>query len=99
MQLALKSTGCCIKLQAARAAPWRRCWRRHPHGPSSGGHGTLAGELLVEDDAQVDHLVLMGLWTWAYDGMEPKALSKSYYYYSYYCHYYYYYYYHYYYYY
>ena len=28
--------------------------------PSSGGHGTLAGELLVEDDAQVEHLVLMG---------------------------------------
>ena len=42
-----------------RAPPWRRCWQRHPHGPSSGGHGIFAGELLVEDDAQGDHLVLI----------------------------------------
>ena len=30
-------------------------------GPSSGGHGALDGELLIEDHAQVGHLVLIGL--------------------------------------
>ena len=43
-------------------------------GPSFGGHGALAGELLIEDNAQVGHLVLIGLRV---NGlmmeMEPKA--------------------------
>ena len=57
-------------------------------GPSTGGHGAFAGELLVEDDAQVEHLVLIGLrvanglellvWAWAYDW---KWNPKPYYYY------------------
>ena len=57
-------------------------------GPSIGGHSAFAGELLVEDDAQVEHLVLIGLrvanglellvWAWAYDW---RWSPKPYYYY------------------
>ena len=36
--------------------------------PSSGGHGTLAGELLVEDNAQVEHSVLMAYVGLGLDG-------------------------------
>ena len=37
-------------------------------GPSSGGHGIFAGELLVEDDAQVEHSVLMAYVGLGLDG-------------------------------
>ena len=48
-------------------------------GPCSDGHGALAGELLIEDNAQVGHLVLiglrvngLGLLVWAWWRWNPK---------------------------
>ena len=53
-------------------------------GPSFGGHGALAGELLIEDNAQVGHLVLiglrvngLGLLVWAWWRWSPKLFFND----------------------